>query len=87
MSISTMKPLTLLMVGLVLSSTGIFIQLKAETWSLFSIDPPELYKGNAVCSVDTSKEKAYELGSKELAVFGVILTSIAAFRWTQKSQD
>ncbi len=79
-----MKPLILLTVGLVLSAAGIFIQLKAEPWSLVPIDPFASYKGSAVCSIDASKEKAYELGSKELAVFGVVLTSIAAFRWTRQ---
>jgi hypothetical protein len=78
-----MKLVILFCCGLVLLLAGILIHFETTQWSLVLIDTSLTNSTKPAYILDADRKEAYVFTSEVSAILGVILTSIAAFRWAK----
>jgi hypothetical protein len=79
-----MKATTVLRCGLALLVAAIFVRWYADSWSLVQIDPQMTSSTTPVYTVNVERKDVFVAASEGLALLGIIFTSIAVFRLTDR---
>ena len=82
-----MKPVILLVCGVLLLIAGFTLKAESENWSLDLI-PADMHSGtNPAYTVDTTEQKTYYSTGEELSTLGIVLIAISALNARLAKRD